>query len=296
MRDGFSKIRILFELRYDARAADSGEVKADVFYDDLYLGPAVAKIPTGQKKNRSLQLGARGGEPRVRSTLMPGKRYLLSRWLWLGPLVAAVAIVLNGSTGAAQETTVRLETPPDEAQLEGPPFTVNVVVDNVVNLAAFQFALQFDPKVLEATAVEEGPFLRSSGREVVCRDEEILAGSATLGCVTLGAPVSLGGTPGADGAGILATVEFIATGKGETSLSLQNVKLVEAEIDEAGAPVVISIVTEDGRVMVAGGGGFPWVLWGPVIGGVVLVVSAAAASLWWFRLKPPAAGSAAAPE
>lgn len=40
--EGFSKIRILFEVRYDGKAADSGEVKADVFYDDLYVGPAAA--------------------------------------------------------------------------------------------------------------------------------------------------------------------------------------------------------------------------------------------------------------
>ena len=36
----FQRIRILFETRYDDKTAGSGEVKADVFYDDLYVGPA----------------------------------------------------------------------------------------------------------------------------------------------------------------------------------------------------------------------------------------------------------------
>lgn len=36
----FETIRILFETRYDDKTAGSGEVKADVFYDDLYVGPA----------------------------------------------------------------------------------------------------------------------------------------------------------------------------------------------------------------------------------------------------------------
>lgn len=31
-----------FEVRHDDKAAGSGEVKADVFYDDLYVGPAAA--------------------------------------------------------------------------------------------------------------------------------------------------------------------------------------------------------------------------------------------------------------
>jgi hypothetical protein len=38
----FETIRILFETRYDDKASGSGEAKADVFYDDLYVGPAEA--------------------------------------------------------------------------------------------------------------------------------------------------------------------------------------------------------------------------------------------------------------
>jgi hypothetical protein len=36
----WQKIRILFEARYDDKEAGSGEVKGDVYYDDLYVGPA----------------------------------------------------------------------------------------------------------------------------------------------------------------------------------------------------------------------------------------------------------------
>lgn len=44
--EGFEKIRILFEVRYDDKQAGSGDVKADAFYDDLYVGPAAAN-PNG---------------------------------------------------------------------------------------------------------------------------------------------------------------------------------------------------------------------------------------------------------
>ena len=37
--EGYEKLRILFEVRYDDKVAGS-EGKADVYYDDLYLGPA----------------------------------------------------------------------------------------------------------------------------------------------------------------------------------------------------------------------------------------------------------------
>jgi hypothetical protein len=36
----YSKIRLLFEVRYDDKAAGEGPVEANVYYDDLYFGPA----------------------------------------------------------------------------------------------------------------------------------------------------------------------------------------------------------------------------------------------------------------
>lgn len=38
--EGFAKIRILFEVRWDDRQPSDGTTTADVYYDDLYLGPA----------------------------------------------------------------------------------------------------------------------------------------------------------------------------------------------------------------------------------------------------------------
>jgi hypothetical protein len=38
--EGFSKLRVLFEVRYDDKAAGATPAEADVYYDDLYMGPA----------------------------------------------------------------------------------------------------------------------------------------------------------------------------------------------------------------------------------------------------------------
>lgn len=35
----FTKIRVLFEVRYDGKTPTEGPLEADVFYDDLYMGP-----------------------------------------------------------------------------------------------------------------------------------------------------------------------------------------------------------------------------------------------------------------
>lgn len=37
---GYSRLRVLFEVRWDERTPDDGPAVADVFYDDLYAGPA----------------------------------------------------------------------------------------------------------------------------------------------------------------------------------------------------------------------------------------------------------------
>ncbi len=37
--EGYSKLRLLFEVRYDGKVVGDGAPRADVFYDDLYAGP-----------------------------------------------------------------------------------------------------------------------------------------------------------------------------------------------------------------------------------------------------------------
>ena len=41
--EGYANIRVLFEVRYDDKSPEEGPIRADVYYDDLYFGPA----PTG---------------------------------------------------------------------------------------------------------------------------------------------------------------------------------------------------------------------------------------------------------
>lgn len=39
--EGFEKLRLLFEVRWDGKTAGDGPAEADVYYDDLYIGPAL---------------------------------------------------------------------------------------------------------------------------------------------------------------------------------------------------------------------------------------------------------------
>jgi hypothetical protein len=37
--EGYEKLRLLFEVRWDAKTANDGAPNGDVFYDDLHAGP-----------------------------------------------------------------------------------------------------------------------------------------------------------------------------------------------------------------------------------------------------------------
>jgi general secretion pathway protein D len=199
------------------------------------------------------------------------------RWTWSTVLLSLLAMVAI-HTALAQTTTIRVEIPSEGPKAGGESFSVNVVVDDVTNLGAFEFQLTYDPSVVELQDFKEGPFLGSSGRRVECLPPRSEEGSLDFTCVTLGA------TPdGPTGSGVLATLTFQPVGAGTSSLHLKQVVLADPPANRLPAQA------EDASVTVGQTqeGGFRWVLWGPVIGGAgVALAAAAAAGTWWLRRRP----------
>lgn len=213
----------------------------------------------------------------------------------LGFLLVLAAL----GTASAQEAKPRVlvEAPGNEIEIKegGQNFQVNILVENVENLAAFQFSLSYDPSILKFVEVKEGTFLGSGAREPKCLDPRVEPGDPEVlrfNCVTMGSPVSLGGPAGPSGSGLLATVTFSPVGGGTAALDLVEGRLVAAEINEEEMPVELETTTQSASVEViplptptpAGGsfglGGVSWFVLGPIIGiGVVLVAGAAAFTL-----------------
>jgi hypothetical protein len=154
--------------------------------------------------------------------------------------VAGQAHAPLGSLAVLDAETVIIIDPAIKVVGPGETFSVDVMIESVNDLGAFQFDLTYDPACVEATDVTLGPFLGSTGRSV----GEVGPIFGT-GIVTYGA-YSLGDTPpGPDGDGVLATITFQA-GMDECSsdLHLQNI----AVTDTSGDP--ISNDAKDGEVIV----------------------------------------------
>ena len=187
-----------------------------------------------------------------------------------------VACLAGAALAQGNQARMSVEPPVEPIKEGGPEFKVNIVADDVTNLAAFQFSLSYDPSIIQYVGVTEGPFLGSTGREPQCTEPYVQPGqpeTLSFNCATLGPPVSLKGTAGPDGSGMLAEITFLPVGGGTTPLDIKGGILVAAELDAQGRPAQIETAVQSATLDVAStGGGISWALWGPVIGVVAAVV------------------------
>ena len=196
------------------------------------------------------------------------------RWMWLAVLPALLAIVAAHTAQSQAPSVVRIETPKEDLKPGGEAFGVTVMVDDVTNLGAFQIRLTYDPNILQFQDVKEGQFLGSSGRPVECLPPNTPQGAIDFTCVTLGS------TPeGPTGSGELATVTFQPLGSGTSPLHFDLLILADPPANPLPAQAQDASITVGGTE----DGGFRWVLWGPVIGGVALALAAAGAVVLWSR-------------
>jgi hypothetical protein len=195
--------------------------------------------------------------------------------------LAFFAAVAGGHSGASAQgdgATLRLTLPTPEITEGDERIPVEVHVEGAANMASVQFDLEFNAEVFEPSEADpeagfepvvRGPFLSSSGREVVCNTPTFDTGIVRYLCVTLRPEPA-----GPDGAGLIATVYLDAIGSGNTDLVLDNVDATQAGEENPSMPIVGEGVTID----VAGSGlDINWIVWGPIIGLGALAAGGAAA-------------------
>jgi hypothetical protein len=105
---------------------------------------------------------------------------------------------------------------------QGASFTINVSVEEVVDLYAFDISLYYNTTLLDALSIAEGPFLKSVGSTIAIVTEiNETAGRVRYGLSLLGAP------SGVNGSGTLFTITFLSSTEatGQSSLSLNDTEL-----------------------------------------------------------------------
>ena len=127
----------------------------------------------------------------------------------------------------AHPTTVSVEPQAiqDPSMVPGTQFTIDLCVDYVDKLWAYQFTMSWDPDVLHGVSFENGPFLESNGgNALVVPPPDGGEFNNTLGTLSLGGaalyPVTKFPTGGSDEYGPLGSVTFEVVGVGSTPMTL----------------------------------------------------------------------------
>jgi general secretion pathway protein D len=103
----------------------------------------------------------------------------------------------------------------------GDTFTIPVSITGATDLTSWQFDLAFNPAIVTANSVTEGPFLSSSGTQSTVFVPGFIdnGGGNILGVADLFTDISLPPS----GSGVLANIEFLALAPGVLSLTFSNV-------------------------------------------------------------------------
>ena len=157
-------------------------------------------------------------------------------WLLISILLTSPAFIRTNMAQPPVATFIYV-SPPSLTVNVGTQFTVDIDVQNVLNLWAFEFWLSYDTNLLDALNVALGPFLNVPNHVIIQLINDpsgwlMLAATSDQGALS------------ANGDGTLATVTFNCTGAGKTALHLYDTVLFDPSMDPIPHLTIDSMVTQ----------------------------------------------------
>jgi adhesin HecA-like repeat protein len=148
----------------------------------------------------------------------------LKNRLYTALLLAALS-PLAAMTASAAEPTLAISASANPA-VQGSSITLNVLISDISDLFGYQFSFNFNPAVLQATAVTEGSFLAGGG--TTFSDPGTI--DNTAGSISFVANSLIGALPGVSGSGSLALISFNVTSVGSSLLSFSDALFLDANL------------------------------------------------------------------
>ena len=125
----------------------------------------------------------------------------------------------------------------------GDTFTIPISITDATDVTSWQFDLAFDPTIVQATSVTEGPFMSSFGTTVYVPGVI----DNTSGLISLVADSYVDLPPDPSGSGDLADISFTALAVGVSPLTFLNVFL---NLSDSGFDIVNGQITVTGTTSV----------------------------------------------
>ena len=135
-------------------------------------------------------------------------------------LIITALIVILSSVARASPTTSIEVVPASVEGLPGESFIINITVNDVTDLYLWMFRLKWNSTVLRLNSIQEGPFLKKDGGTTsgLMLSPPLMAEINAAGRINETACSLVGETPGVDGNGTLATLNFTCLSEGDTTL------------------------------------------------------------------------------
>ncbi|BDT59424.1 hypothetical protein MasN3_29180 [Massilia varians] len=146
---------------------------------------------------------------------------------WAAPILSADATPTPATAGARLDVDVRIA--------------------DIVDVFAYQFTLNYDASLLQATGISEGSFLGAGGPT----DWFVLGIDNDAGSISFVLGSLVGAVPGVSGSGNLASIAFQAIGIGNAALSFSDVLFLDSslnDIDVEFGNLTIGIAPASGNV------------------------------------------------
>ena len=165
--------------------------------------------------------------------------------------------------GESRLSGIALDIPPSEiedwAKLSlpaivpvhvGATFAIDLIIENVTDLAGWQFDIAFNPAMLQIVEVKEGGFLKQNGGYTFFQEGNI---DNTAGEIT-GLIAARIGTDSVSGTGVLLSITFEAQATGEDLLRFRNVKLGQSNREVMPYTIVINPIIVESSLDANGDG------------------------------------------
>jgi len=136
-------------------------------------------------------------------------------------LIISLAFMINLATAPITLPNVYID-PPEVSGNPGDAFSINVYIEDVVDLFSFDVRIQWPNGLLQVVSVTEGPFIQSVNPTIFIG--KLYADYCTAAVTTLGA------VPGVSGAGILCTVNFNVLDAGTCALDIYQSTLLDSTL------------------------------------------------------------------
>ena len=160
-------------------------------------------------------------------------------------LAGAVMIGVQGSGASALDATFSLDPASQTVAPGAGPITVTVSINNVTNMASWEFSLMYDPGVLSFTSATADQTMLKPVGAVLCPAPIVdeTAGTVLFGCATSAGESAI--DKGADGSGKLGTVVFAPKAKGTSPLVFNKIEVADAgagDIPATGGAGIVRVL------------------------------------------------------